>query len=51
MGASVTMLDIDLRKLRMNDEAFQGRLITMIADNYNIRLVIMVHLGFQWVKR
>ena len=51
MGASVTMLDIDLRKLRMNDEAFQGRLITMIADNYNIRLVIVVHLGFQWVKR
>ncbi len=40
MGASVTVLDINPRKLRAVDEAFQGRLITMIADNYNIRVVI-----------
>ena len=40
MGASVTVLDIDPRKLRAIDEALQGRLITMIADNYNIRVAI-----------
>jgi len=40
MGASVTVLDINTRKLRAIDEAFHGRLVTMIADNYNIRVVI-----------
>jgi len=40
MGASVTVLDINPRKLRAVDEVFQGRLVTMIADNYNIRVVI-----------
>ncbi len=40
MGASVTVLDINPRKLRAIDEAFHGRLVTMIADNYNIRVVI-----------
>jgi alanine dehydrogenase len=40
MGASVTVLDINARKLRSLDEMFQGRLATMIADNYNIRRVI-----------
>jgi alanine dehydrogenase len=39
MGASVTLLDIKPRKLRMLDEIFQGRITTMIADNYNIRMV------------
>lgn len=39
MGASVTVLDINPRKLRMLDEIFQGRVTTMIADNYNIRMV------------
>jgi alanine dehydrogenase len=39
MGASVTLLDINPRKLRMLDENFQGRVTTMIADNYNIRMV------------
>jgi alanine dehydrogenase len=39
MGASVTLLDINPRKLRMLDEIFQGRTTTMIADNYNIRMV------------
>ncbi|MDH5768678.1 MAG: alanine dehydrogenase [Nitrospirota bacterium] len=40
MGASVTVLDINPRKLRMLDEIFQGRVTTMIADNYNLRMVI-----------
>ena len=39
MGASVTLLDINPRKLRMLDEIFPGRITTMIADNYNIRMV------------
>ncbi|MGQ9569856.1 MAG: alanine dehydrogenase [Thermodesulfovibrionales bacterium] len=40
MGASVTLLDINPRKLRMLDEIFQGKVTTMIADSYNIRMVI-----------
>jgi alanine dehydrogenase len=40
MGASVTVLDINPRRLRMLDEVFQGRVTTMIADNYNLRMVI-----------
>ncbi len=40
MGASVTVLDINPRKLRMLDDIFQGRVTTMIADNYNLRMVI-----------
>jgi len=39
MGASVTVLDINPRRLRMLDEVFKGRATTMIADNYNIRMV------------
>ncbi|MEW6418849.1 MAG: alanine dehydrogenase [Nitrospirota bacterium] len=39
MGASVTVLDINPRKLRMLDDIFQGRVTTMIADNYNFRMV------------
>ncbi len=39
MGASVTVLDINPRKLRMLDDIFQGRVTTMIADTYNIRMV------------
>src|SRR3990170_2973414 len=39
MGASVTLLDINPRKLRLLDDFFQGRITTMIADNYNIRMV------------
>ncbi len=39
MGASVTVLDINPRKLRMLDDIFQGRVTTMIADNYNLRMV------------
>jgi len=40
IGASVTILDTNPRKLRMLDEFFQGRVTTMIADNYNIRMVV-----------
>ncbi len=40
MGASVTVLDINPRRLRMLDDFFQGRVTTMIADNYNLRMVI-----------
>lgn len=39
MGALVTVLDSSPRKLRLLDEFFQGRITTMIADNYNIRMV------------
>jgi alanine dehydrogenase len=38
MGASVTVLDSNPRKLRLLDEFFKGRITTMIADNYNIRM-------------
>lgn len=40
MGASVSVLDIDPRKLRTLDDRFHGRIVTMIADNYNIRTVL-----------
>lgn len=40
MGASVTVLDINPRRLRMLDEIFQGRVTTMIADNYNLRMAV-----------
>lgn len=40
MGASVTVIDINPRKLRMLDEIFQGRVTTMIADSYNIRMAV-----------
>jgi alanine dehydrogenase len=38
MGASVTVLDASPSKLRMLDDIFQGRVTTMISDNYNIRM-------------
>ena len=40
MGASVTALDIVPRKLGALDDAYLGRVVTMIADNYNIRLAL-----------
>ncbi len=40
MGASVTVLDSNPHKLRLLDEFFRGRITTMIADNYNIRMVV-----------
>lgn len=39
MGASVTVLDSNPHKLRLLDEFFKGRITTMIADTYNIRMV------------
>jgi alanine dehydrogenase len=40
MGAQVTILDINPRRLRFLDEFFHGRVTTMIADSYNIKMVI-----------
>ncbi|PMQ01079.1 MAG: alanine dehydrogenase [Dictyoglomus sp. NZ13-RE01] len=40
MGAQVTVLDINPRKLRFIDEYFQGRVTTMIADSYNLKMVV-----------
>jgi alanine dehydrogenase len=40
MGASVTILDIDPRRLRAMDTLFQGRATTMMADDYNIRALL-----------
>lgn len=40
MGASVTVLDINPRKLRFIDDYFQGKVTTMIADEYNIRMAV-----------
>jgi alanine dehydrogenase len=39
MGASVTVLDINPRKLRFLDDIFMGRIITMMTDNYTLRKV------------
>jgi alanine dehydrogenase len=40
MGAGVTILDINPRKLRTLDDYFRGRVTTIIADDYNIRLAL-----------
>jgi len=40
MGASVTILDINPLRLRMLDQVFHGRITTMIADSYNIRMAV-----------
>ncbi len=40
MGAAVTILDIDPRRLRRADDFFRGRVTTMIADDYNVRTVL-----------
>jgi alanine dehydrogenase len=40
MGAMVTILDANPRKLRLMDELFQGRVPTMMSDSYNIRTII-----------
>ncbi len=40
MGASVTVLDIAPQQLRVIDDRYQGRAVTMIADNYNIRMAV-----------
>ncbi len=40
MGAAVTVLDIDPRRLRAADDFFRGRVTTMIADDYNVRTVL-----------
>lgn len=40
MGAQVTVLDIDPRRLRAMDSGFDGRVMTMIADDHNIRTLL-----------
>lgn len=40
MGASVTILDIDPRRLRTMDSLFRGRVTTMMADDYSIRTLL-----------
>lgn len=40
MGAQVTVLDINPSRLRFLDEFFQGRIVTMIADSFNIRMAV-----------
>lgn len=40
MGASVTVLDVNPGKLRSIDDAFGGRITTMFADNYNVRMAL-----------
>lgn len=36
IGAQVTVLDIDLRKLHQIDEMFQGRVTTMLSNRYTL---------------
>ncbi len=40
IGAQVLVLDIDVRKLRMVDEMFGGKVSTMIANAYNLKRVV-----------
>jgi alanine dehydrogenase len=40
MGAAVTILDIDPRRLRSIDNLFRGQVTTMIADTYNIKTLL-----------
>jgi alanine dehydrogenase len=37
LGAQVTLLDRDVRKLRQMDDALRGRLTTMISNDYNLQ--------------
>ena len=40
MGARVTILDIDTQRLRYLDDMFQGRLLTLASNPYNIALAV-----------
>ncbi len=40
MGACVTVLDTSAKRLREIDEMYRGRIVTMIADSYNVRTVL-----------
>jgi alanine dehydrogenase len=37
LGAQVTLLDRDVRKLQQLDDAFSGRVTTMISNEYNLQ--------------
>ncbi|MED0756170.1 alanine dehydrogenase [Aneurinibacillus thermoaerophilus] len=41
LGANVTLLDINPARLRQLDDQFQGRLKTLISNNYNIAEAVM----------
>ena len=40
MGACVTVLDTSAKRLREIDEMYRGRIVTMMADSYNVRTVL-----------
>jgi alanine dehydrogenase len=40
IGAQVLVLDIDVRKLRVVDEMFAGKVSTMIANEYNLNRIV-----------
>ncbi len=40
IGAQVIVLDIDVKKLRMVDEMFGGKVSTMMANDYNLNRVV-----------
>lgn len=40
MGASVTVLDIAPHRLKAIDDMYRGGIVTMFADNYNVRLAL-----------
>ena len=40
IGAQVIVLDIDVKKLRMVDAMFGGKVSTMMANDYNLNRVV-----------
>lgn len=40
LGAQVTLLDRDVRKLQQVDDAFSGRVTTMISNEYNLQRAV-----------
>ncbi len=40
IGAQVLVLDIDVRKLRIVDEMFGGKVSTMVANEYNLKRMV-----------
>ena len=40
LGAQVTLLDINTDRLRQMDEMYQGRLITLMSNSYNIEAAV-----------
>ena len=40
MGAQVTILDLDTRKLEMLDEEYRGQVVTLVANPGNIEQAV-----------